>query len=87
MTIRITAADAARSEAVSEPVRPDDYQQSIAQGLSKAFDDKDTQEERVELQNVRVAILSDQHKGSRDGADDFRGCERAYAAALAYYLE
>jgi len=87
VTIRITAADAARSEAVSEPVRPDEYQKSIAQGLSKAFDDDDTQEERVELQEARIAVLSDQHKGSRDGADDFRGCERAYAAALAYYLE
>lgn len=33
----------------------------------------------------RYIILSDLHKGTRDGADDFRYCERAYNAALAYY--
>lgn len=32
-----------------------------------------------------LVILSDQHKGARDGADDFQRCERAYNAALAYY--
>lgn len=33
----------------------------------------------------RLVILSDQHKGERDGADDFQRSERAYNAALAYY--
>jgi len=33
----------------------------------------------------RVIIFSDQHKGARDGADDFQRCERSYNAALAYY--
>jgi len=33
----------------------------------------------------RLIIFSDQHKGARDGADDFQRCERAYNAALAYY--
>jgi hypothetical protein len=32
-------------------------------------------------------ILSDQHKGQRDNADDFRRCEWAYGAALAAYFE
>lgn len=32
-----------------------------------------------------MIIFSDQHKGARDGADDFQRCERAYNAALAYY--
>jgi hypothetical protein len=32
-------------------------------------------------------IFSDHHKGRRDGADDFWICERAYNAALGYYLE
>ena len=32
-----------------------------------------------------VIILSDQHKGARDGADDFQRCERSYNAALTYY--
>ncbi len=34
----------------------------------------------------RMIILSDMHRGARDGADDFRVCERAYNAALAYYF-
>lgn len=33
----------------------------------------------------RMIILSDQHKGAGDGADDFLRCERSYNAALAYY--
>lgn len=33
-----------------------------------------------------MVIFSDQHKGTRDGADDFFRAERAYCAALAYYL-
>jgi hypothetical protein len=35
--------------------------------------------------NERLVIFSDHHKGSRDGADDFQRCERAYNAALTYY--
>ncbi len=33
-----------------------------------------------------LIVFSDQHKGARDGADDFRRSERAYNAALAYYF-
>ncbi len=33
----------------------------------------------------KVIILSDQHKGAGDKADDFRNCEKNYAAALNYY--
>ena len=33
----------------------------------------------------RLVILSDQHKGACDGADDFQRCERSYNAALTYY--
>lgn len=31
--------------------------------------------------------MSDHHRGRGDGADDFRRCEEAYAAALGWYLE
>ncbi|MFT4604474.1 MAG: hypothetical protein ACI9W4_001205 [Rhodothermales bacterium] len=34
-----------------------------------------------------LIVFSDQHKGARDGADDFRRSERAYNAALAYYFQ
>jgi hypothetical protein len=36
---------------------------------------------------AKIVLLSDVHKGSRDGADDFRRCERVYDAALAWYFE
>lgn len=35
--------------------------------------------------NSRVVILSDQHKGAKDDADDFAGAEKNYLAALDYY--
>ena len=35
----------------------------------------------------KFIIFSDQHKGSRNGADDFMICEPNYLAALDYYLE
>jgi hypothetical protein len=42
--------------------------------------------ERVELSSARLIVFSDHHRGARDGADDFRRCEPAYNAALAYYF-
>ncbi|HEX2126234.1 MAG TPA: metallophosphoesterase [Thermoleophilaceae bacterium] len=37
------------------------------------------------LGDEKIVVFSDQHKGARDGADDFQRCERSYNAALAYY--
>ena len=65
----------------------DRYQRSIAEGLSKAFDQAATEEHELDLDTARLVVFSDHHKGARDGADDFRRCERAYVAALGYYLE
>jgi hypothetical protein len=39
----------------------------------------------LDIHSAKFVIFSDHHKGNRDGADDFRVCERAYNAALAYY--
>ena len=33
----------------------------------------------------RLIILSDQHRGTRNGSDDFGICEKSYLAALEYY--
>ncbi|HSG82141.1 MAG TPA: metallophosphoesterase [Gemmatimonadota bacterium] len=41
----------------------------------------------LNLDTARWIILSDHHRGQRDGADDFLRCEAAYHAALGYYLE
>jgi len=67
--------------------QPDSYQRDIAKGLSEAFDDERTEELELDLDSARVVVFSDHHKGARDGADDFWRCERAYHAALGYYLE
>lgn len=39
----------------------------------------------IDVHDAKLIIFSDHHKGNRNGADDFRLCERAYNAALAYY--
>lgn len=64
---------------------PERYKQDIKDGLDRAFGEAEEQE--MDLASARLIIFSDQHKGARDGADDFQRCERAYNAALAYYLE
>jgi UDP-2,3-diacylglucosamine pyrophosphatase LpxH len=65
----------------------DSYQRNIAKGLSKVFDEEATEEHELDLDTAKLVVFSDHHKGARDGADDFRSCERAYMAALGYYLE
>jgi hypothetical protein len=59
--------------------------EQIRKGLDSAYDDAEKRD--VRLEDLRLIVLSDQHKGARDGADDFQRCERAYNAALAHYLE
>src|SRR3712207_455103 len=66
---------------------PHDYARDVAAGLDRAFGDPATEELTLDVANARLIIFSDHHKGTRDGADDFARCERAYSAALGYYLE
>jgi calcineurin-like phosphoesterase family protein len=62
------------------------YRRSIRGGLNRAL--KRTRERRtVDVHELRAVIFSDHHRGRGDGADDFRRCEQAYAAALGWYLE
>ncbi|MCY1075655.1 metallophosphoesterase [Archangium lansingense] len=61
------------------------YQRQIAKGLERAFQEP-SHGMAVELDSLRLIILSDLHRGARDGADDFQRCERAFNAALAYYF-
>src|SRR6476620_5620855 len=35
----------------------------------------------------KFIIFSDMHKGAKNGADDFAGCEPSYLAALDYYYQ
>ena len=41
----------------------------------------------VQFDDARFVIFSDQHRGDRDSADDFRRCETIYSAALQHYLD
>jgi UDP-2,3-diacylglucosamine pyrophosphatase LpxH len=64
------------------------YEREIAAGMNRAFNDPATEERELDLDSARVIVFSDLHKGGRDGnSDDFEQCERAYEAALGYYLE
>jgi hypothetical protein len=66
------------------PLDPE-YAADIAKGLDRAF--AGAAEEVLDAATARLIVFSDHHKGVGDAADDFRRCERAYAAALGYYLE
>jgi UDP-2,3-diacylglucosamine pyrophosphatase LpxH len=57
----------------------------VGEGLTRAFDD--SKDDWIDLGTQRLIIFSDHHRGARDGADDFWRCERAYRAALGFYLE
>jgi hypothetical protein len=41
----------------------------------------------VDISNARYIIFSDQHKGAKNGSDDFMACEGTYMAALEYYYK
>lgn len=59
---------------------------ALDEALVRAMKQENEEGEMIlDLQSGRFVIFSDHHKGNRDGADDFRFCERAYNAALAYY--
>jgi UDP-2,3-diacylglucosamine pyrophosphatase LpxH len=78
----------ANREAATGPTVPpldSKYLEQISHGLDRAFEHAD--EETAEIDELRLAIFSDHHKGAQNKADDFRRCEFAYAAALGYYLE
>ncbi|WP_316829288.1 metallophosphoesterase [Pedobacter aquatilis] len=68
--------------------RPD--QERISEALSKLYENiRNKPGKRGEIFNVqsgdKFIILSDQHKGARDFADDFSLAEKNYLAALDYY--
>ena len=64
----------------------------VYRGLEEAWErsrrgEKGTALVRADLDAARFIVFSDQHKGVRNRADDFRQSERAYNSALAYYFE
>lgn len=66
------------------------YQSKISRALQALYVEVVQQEAgrppiRYDVNQDRYIIFSDQHRGARDRADDFRHSEQAYNAALAYY--
>jgi len=63
-----------------------DISTALDGAFKRALDQEQAEGEMVlDTRRAKFVIFSDHHKGNRDGADDFRVCERAYSAALAYY--
>lgn len=62
-----------------------DKSEAIARGLDRAYEGAEVLD--VDIDDARLILFSDHHRGARDAADDFRRCERAYCAALGSYLE
>src|SRR5262245_33904198 len=61
------------------------YQSSVHRAPSRAHEKAFVSPRSFRIGKDRMIIFSDLHKGARNGADDFRHCERAYNAALGYY--
>lgn len=85
----MTMASSSRSE-LRQGLQDSRYRQRVAEALDRAWqrtvDGEKSVTLDVDLASARFVVFSDQHKGIRNGADDFRSCERAYNAALAYYF-
>jgi hypothetical protein len=62
-----------------------EYQAAISEGLSAAYVAAFRDPRPFRINTDRMIIFSDLHKGARNGADEFRRCERAYNSALGYY--
>ena len=65
------------------------YSRRIRRGLDRAYDraGEPGNVETIKLADLKAVIFSDHHRGTQDGADDFRHCEHAYRAALGWYLQ
>jgi UDP-2,3-diacylglucosamine pyrophosphatase LpxH len=65
--------------------------EAVMEALTELYNDaskpksKKTNQINLDDVNRRIIILSDQHRGTRDGADDFAVCENSYLTALEYY--
>ena len=74
---------------ISSAPKKNDVFHSLNQLLSKIESGKKNKGLIRELNPItdRLIIFSDQHKGDRDDADDFRPAEKNYLSALEYYFE
>jgi hypothetical protein len=71
----------------SKNLSPSEYSARVQKGLNDAHSRnlKNGPAETIALEDLRVVIFSDLHRGARDPVDDFQPCEAAYSAALGWY--
>jgi UDP-2,3-diacylglucosamine pyrophosphatase LpxH len=76
-----------QSAKAAEAAQDTGYQRQVAKRLDETAERiKDQAAVPFDAGKDRWVIFSDLHKGARNSADDFRRCEKAYNAALAWYL-
>src|SRR5450432_4794419 len=75
------------AEKVSSAPDKDAVMKALTELYDESANPKTKKLNRLNLDavNQRIIIFSDQHRGARDGADDFGVCENAYLTALDYY--
>jgi UDP-2,3-diacylglucosamine pyrophosphatase LpxH len=75
------------AEKVSSAPDKDAVLKALTELYQETADPKSKKLKRINLNDVnqRIIIFSDQHRGARDGADDFAVCENSYLTALDYY--
>jgi UDP-2,3-diacylglucosamine pyrophosphatase LpxH len=75
------------AEKVSSAPDKDAVMDALTELYDEASKPKSRKLKRLNLDEVnqRVIIFSDQHRGARDGSDDFAVCENSYLTALEYY--
>jgi predicted phosphodiesterase len=75
-----------QQEELARATRDKRHQRRVARALDRALEHARAVEPvTLDLAQDRYIIFSDQHRGARNRADDFRWSERAYNAALAKY--
>lgn len=60
-------------------------EQSTIESLQHAYQLAQKNIKDFDIHNDKLILFSDLHRGAKNNADDFRLCEAAYCAALAYY--
>jgi len=72
---------------ISSAPDKDAVMKALSELYREANNPKSKKLKRINLHEVnqRVIIFSDQHRGTRNGSDNFAVCEKAYLTALEYY--
>ncbi|MBS1948435.1 MAG: metallophosphoesterase [Bacteroidetes bacterium] len=77
------------AERVSSSPKKENVSRSLSRLLQRTGSGKKNKGslKLLDINQDKIIILSDQHKGTRDGADDFKSSEINYLAALEHYYD